>query len=460
MIIETFKIGLDYYLYDANANKLVNIAPETFEILEGNCLPSNIYGNEKKLVGKLKRKGLLAKNKLKNIGNPLNPLLPSLLESKLQMLSLQITQRCNLRCAYCQYSGFLYNNREHSDVSMSRELAIKTVDFFLHHSKNNYEIYIGFYGGEPLLEFDLIEYVTNYVMSLNLNRVVNFTITTNGTLLDEKMIDFFIRNEFKLSISLDGPSNVHDTYRKDYNGNGTYEKVVKWVEYLKNRNPQFFEKNVTFNSVNYNYKNKKEISDFFMENNYKVESITLSDLYTNFNKKYIDDVFSEYERLKLILRLKGCKKFNSVFLSEFIFAKRIKVSMDRTNGNLPIIFHPSGPCIPGVKRLFVNVKGDFYPCERSNELCEQLCIGNINSGFNIAKIIRLFNIAKCTEDECKNCWAIRFCYSCALSAVDSKTLTITKEKRLSMCKYRKMKIMKAFEMIHWLEKLGCNWDDL
>lgn len=464
ILFKNFKINREYYLYDTNSNKLVNIDFSSYEFIEHNFM--NIKNNNLKHCNnlplrKLQRKGLLLNNKISKIEHPLNPLLPSLLDRKLMMLSLQVTQKCNLNCEYCQYSGLLYNNRRHTNLSMKKELAIQTVDFFLKHSVDNKSIYIGFYGGEPLIEFGLIKDITNYVLSLKLNRIVTFTITTNGTLFDENKIAFFVKNNFKISISLDGPQNIHDSHRKDNKGEGSFLKVIRWVTYLKSKYPAFFEKNVIFNSVNYDHTNKQLISDFFIKNGYKVESILLSDFYSKREKSFSDNsIYEKYEKLKLILFLKGYKKFKSIFLSDFIFAKRIMNTMMLTNKNLPNVFHPSGPCIPGVKRLFVNVNGRFYPCERSNELSESLCIGNVDDGFNIIKIFELLNIAKITEKECKNCWAIRFCYSCALSSVDSKTLEISKEKRLSMCKYRKEKILKAFEMILWLQKLGCDWNEI
>ena len=172
ILFKNFKINREYYLYDTNSNKLVNIDFSSYEFIEHNFM--NIKNNNLKHCNnlplrKLQRKGLLLNNKISKIEHPLNPLLPSLLDRKLMMLSLQVTQKCNLNCEYCQYSGLLYNNRRHTNLSMKKELAIQTVDFFLKHSVDNKSIYIGFYGGEPLIEFGLIKDITNYVLSLKLN---------------------------------------------------------------------------------------------------------------------------------------------------------------------------------------------------------------------------------------------------------------------------------------------------
>lgn len=461
-VFKFFMINKDYYLYDTNSNKLVEIDFDTHEFLRKNYIDlknNRFVSKDNQFIRKLQREGLLLSNKLSRIENPLNPLIPSLLDRKLLMLSLQITQKCNLKCDYCQYAGMLYNNRTHSNLSMDKTMAIRTIDFFLKHSIDNKSIYIGYYGGEPLIEFSLVKDITHYVLTKGLSKTVNFLITTNGILLDEEKIEFLVKNRFRVSISLDGPQDVHDLHRKDYRGKGTFSKLMKWIFYIKRKYPVFFEKNIVFNSVNYGYENKKRISDFFIKNHYNVESILLSDLYSKYEQNYSNnDVYEEYEKFKIILYLKGYKRFNSIFLSDFVFAKRIMKNMLFTKQYMPKIFHPTGPCIPGVKRLFVNIDGKFFPCERSNELCESICIGDIEWGFDLNKILNIINIAKITSNECKRCWAIRFCYSCALSSIDSNRLEISKEKRLSMCQYRKQKILKAFETIVRLEKLGCDWN--
>ena len=110
ILFKNFKINREYYLYDTNSNKLVNIDFSSYEFIEHNFM--NIKNNNLKHCNnlplrKLQRKGLLLNNKISKIEHPLNPLLPSLLDRKLMMLSLQVTQKCNLNCEYCQYSGLL-----------------------------------------------------------------------------------------------------------------------------------------------------------------------------------------------------------------------------------------------------------------------------------------------------------------------------------------------------------------
>ena len=93
--------------------------------------------------------------------------------------------------------------------------------------------------------------------------------------------------------------------------------------------------------------------------------------------------------------------------------------------------HHGGPCIAGAQKVFVDADGTYYPCEKVSECSEAMKIGNVDDGFDVDKIWKLVNIGSLTEEECKNCWASRFCYLCALFADDIDTLS--KEKKLLFC---------------------------
>lgn len=110
------------------------------------------------------------------------------IEHGLKQMTLGVTNQCNLRCKYCVYSGNFKNFRTHSNKCMSLEIAVKSIDYFLKHiSKTENYKFLTFYGGEPLLNFDLISQVINYVKSKS-NANIYYSITTNGTLLDEEKL--------------------------------------------------------------------------------------------------------------------------------------------------------------------------------------------------------------------------------------------------------------------------------
>lgn len=140
-------------------------------------------------------------------------------------LVLNITNNCNLACSYC------YANKGNYDIPgkvMSFDTAKKSIDLLFESARINKLdlVSICFFGGEPLLEFDLIKSIVGYVKIYHADIKSRFLITTNGTILNIKISNFMIRNSFLVTISLDGNKEVHDKSRKYINGNGSYDRVV------------------------------------------------------------------------------------------------------------------------------------------------------------------------------------------------------------------------------------------
>lgn len=131
------------------------------------------------------------------IEHPETPYLPHLLAHNIEQLTLQVTQNCNLRCSYCVYGGS-YINRHHCNKRMDFQMAKKAIDFALERSSDSRRLSIGFYGGEPFLEFELIKQCINYVHEMVEGKDVLFTVTTNGTLLTEDKMKFCLKMMYKL----------------------------------------------------------------------------------------------------------------------------------------------------------------------------------------------------------------------------------------------------------------------
>lgn len=138
---------------------------------------------------------------------------------------LELTEECNLRCQYCIYNENYKNNRNFGLKRMSKETAFKAIDFLVENGDKS-EISITFYGGEPLLEFQLLKEVIEYSKLVMPERRKHFSFTTNLTLLTEEMANYFSTVE-NLSIlcSIDGPKEIHDEHRKYRNGTGTFDNV-------------------------------------------------------------------------------------------------------------------------------------------------------------------------------------------------------------------------------------------
>lgn len=161
--IHLFQTAFGYYLYDVNTNQIIKIKQDTYERLSNQEKGYKTDTNEE--IEILYENGYLKNNKVQNVNHPYTELLPYALENKIHILILQVTQNCNLRCDYCLYSG-KYNTRSHQNKRMNFSVAKEAIDFLKEHSKEKRKVYIAFYGGEPLLEFELIKKCVTYAENI------------------------------------------------------------------------------------------------------------------------------------------------------------------------------------------------------------------------------------------------------------------------------------------------------
>lgn len=117
--------------------------------------------------------------------------------------------------------------------------------------------------------------------------------------------------------------------------------------------------------------------------------------------------------------------------------------------------HPGGPCVPGIHRPFVNAYGKIFPCERVNETCDDMCIGNIYDGFDVESIKKLLNVGKMTEFACKQCWAFNYCTQCSVAADNGEH--ITAETRLAKCNRIRNSVENMLKDYIVLKECGCDF---
>ena len=166
-----------------------------------------------------------------------DPLTPFLTMPDLDMFILGITEQCNLRCTYCCYSGEYANNRSHSTHSMTRS-DIDDIFNFISGISSKRAFRIAFYGGEPLMHYNLVQYAIEKASKL-WNGEVTFSITTNATLLTKDKIDWLIAHHIKLEISIDGTAKFHDKCRIDSAGNGSYSRMYQALSYIFQEYPDY-----------------------------------------------------------------------------------------------------------------------------------------------------------------------------------------------------------------------------
>ena len=165
-------------------------------------------------------------------------------------LCLHIAHTCNLNCSYC----FASQGKYHGDRAlMSFEVGKQALDFLIAHSGTRKNLEVDFFGGEPLMNFDVVKQLVAYARSIEKEAGKNFrfTLTTNGVLIDQDVIDFCNKEMSNVVLSLDGRKEVHDRFRVDYAGHGSYDKIVpKFQELVRQRDGKNYYMRGTFTHHN------------------------------------------------------------------------------------------------------------------------------------------------------------------------------------------------------------------
>lgn len=425
-IIKLFAYKNKFFFYDTfnntilevsksqylDINELLKIGIEKFRILQKET-------NSYKSIVHLIEKGYLKSSFITEISNPSTPYVDNLLNSCINDISLQVTRNCNFRCRYCLYTSRSGVERTHEHINMSWEVAKKSIDFLYDHSSNSNRIHISFYGGEPFLNFELIKRIVCYAEDKFYTKTIEYSTTINGSILSEEIIDFIIDNRFNIAISLDGPKKIQDSHRKfEFNGSGTFDTVFGNIMRLKSKDAKYYFDNVTFIPVYFDDEQYGIVSDFF-------KSIGISNEKAFPQKAYLNGI--DYTNSYLLIEKNNNARTNK--MDRHFFSA---VYSDKTQ--IPSKCHPAGPCIPAVKRMFVDIYGHFYPCEKILEN-KAFVIGSVNKGFDTERIRSFMNIGLLTEENCKNCWAFRFCDLCIAHCLDPVKNGITKEMKEFHCKY-------------------------
>lgn len=403
--IHTFYTPKGYYFYDFNTNAIVRINKSVYDFLnewEKNKDCPNSQSECGNIIDELKRAGFLSERHWTKIEHPATKMLDRYLHSSVESITLQVTQQCNLKCNYCPYSGSYYN-REHSNRHMSFETAKQAIDFYIAHSFDIPVAHIGFYGGEPLIEYDLIRKIVEYCREKCFGKKIMYFMTTNATLLTEEVIDFLMENEFNLSISLDGPRNYHDRNRHRIDDSGSFDIVMQNIERLYKRYPEKKD-NVQFNCVLDPTSDIKCINDFFMNEDmlkeYRVlfnslsrEGIKDNDKFVP-NKDYLEQF--EYELFKMFYS--KSEKIEGIDVSKVVESYYLQIktvyAQRKMSSFVEDFSHPGGPCIPGTHKLFVNVKGDFYPCEKVCECSADTIIGKVELLSRFILVIMMWKVLR------------------------------------------------------------------
>ena len=322
-------------------------------------------------------------------------------------LCLHVAHTCNLNCAYCFASQGKYHGER---AVMSFEVGKQALDFLIANSGTRRNLEVDFFGGEPLMNFQVVKDLVAYARSIEKehNKNFRFTLTTNGLLIDDDVIDFANREMSNVVLSLDGRKEIHDRYRVDYAGNGSWERIVpRFQKLVAARGGKNYYMRGTFTHANPDFlKDIQQMLDLgFTELSMEPVVCAPGDS-SALTEEDFPVVCAQYEQLaELMLRRDREGK-------PFTFYHYM---LDLSGG--PCIYKRISGCGSGTDYMAVTPWGDLYPCHQFVG-DEKFRLGNIWDG--VTNTERRAEFAACNvyaHPECRDCWARLYCSGgCAANA--------------------------------------------
>ena len=312
------------------------------------------------------------------------------------VLSLRISEECNLACSYCYNKNNMLNKK--GVKYMPKDIAQDSVDFFLSNFKNK-DMTVVFYGGEPLLNFATIRYTISYLKD-KLNHNPNFKIVTNGTVMNKEILKTIINNNISVMVSLDLPPSAHKQNRRFKNGKSSFQLTKTNIKLLAKYIPQrLLIRCIIASDSNFDLKKiYKSFRDIGVPvNNFVVETQSPSCIADKIKKTRIE------RQRKITISAQRKKIINN--LNPSLYAKEI------TGRFLPVIINGREPllrCIAASKGISVNPLGEIYFCDVvANQ--EEFYLGNISKGMNLKKLDKIKRKYLYLPRECRACWVGSFC---------------------------------------------------
>ena len=322
-------------------------------------------------------------------------------------LCLHVAHTCNLNCSYC----FAAQGKYHGERAlMSFETGKRALDFLVEHSGTRKNLEVDFFGGEPLMNFEVVKQLVAYARSIERQAGKNFrfTLTTNGVLLNDEVTEFANRECHNVVLSLDGRKEVHDRLRKTVNGQGSYDLIVpKFQDFVQKRGNRGYYVRGTYTKYNLDF-----INDIFHMADLGFTELSMEPVVSAPDDPYalseadLPTLYKQYELLaeEMLRRRRAGKPFT--FYHYMI---------DLSGG--PCIYKRISGCGSGTEYLAVTPWGDLYPCHQFVG-DEKYRLGDIWSGVTNTEVQQEFKLCNAyARKECRDCWAKLYCSGgCAANA--------------------------------------------
>lgn len=314
-------------------------------------------------------------------------------------LCLHIAHDCNLACKYC----FAEEGEYHGDRSlMSYDVGKKALDFLIANSGNRVNLEVDFFGGEPLMNFQVVKDLVAYGRSQEEkhNKKFRFTLTTNGMLLNEDVMEFANKEMANVVLSVDGRKEVHDFMRPTRNGKGSYDLIIdkfKTMAELRNQTNYYVRGTFTHHNLDFS-QDVLHLADLGFKQISMEPVVAPDEQPYAIKEEDLPKLFKEYDLLAkaMIEREKSGKGFNF-----FHFM------IDLTGG--PCLYKRLSGCGSGTEYLAVTPWGDLYPCHQFVGM-EEFKLGNVDTGVEKTELVDEFKLCNVyAKDKCKDCFARFYC---------------------------------------------------
>ena len=325
-------------------------------------------------------------------------------------LCLHIAHTCNLNCDYCFASQGTYHGER---AVMSFEVGKRALDFLVENSGTRRNLEVDFFGGEPLMNFDVVKELVAYARSIEKekNKNFRFTLTTNGVLIDDDVIDFANREMSNVVLSLDGRKEIHDRHRVDYAGNGSWERIVpKFQRLVESRGGKNYYMRGTFTHENPDFLEDIKVMLDLGFSELSMEPVVCAEGDpAELTREDLPIVLDQYEKLAELMIEREREGRPFTFYHYMI---------DLTGG--PCIYKRISGCGSGTEYMAVTPWGDLYPCHQFVGE-EKYKLGDIYEG--VTNTAAQCEFAECNvyaRPECRDCWARLYCSGgCAANAYHS-----------------------------------------
>ncbi len=456
-----------YYLYDLGTGEIIE-TDETIDAIAGDyrlldhdeillkyeALGRDAVETALRELDALRKEGCLADHPPEELvpverivfdGNPYA--LEEFWNGTASLLILGITERCNLCCEYCCYSGKVEGFRAHGNRTMPYETATKAIAGFLGNRPGSVVdiLPITFYGGEPLLEFDLLQRLVAFAneRAAVLGKKVAFSVTTNGTLLKDEVTDFLVEHDFHITISFDGARNSHNRYRKFRDGSGSFDLVRSNLRRFAKRHPDHKSRGI--NMVLAPPLELDAMAALMQEiiDDYPLSRASWVNIGPEhrFPEQAPSTRYGCYTPSDCASSPMTASTFHSLSESDRAAVMRMfdqcvdslmRVGFRETKQTMPLAvvlfeqqfdaLHHRGittrkpdwmfliPCLPGFSRRFCDVDGNYRICERVDD-SDVFVLGNVRDGLDANKLKRTMELRRHFGD-CGNCTAIKTCNLC------------------------------------------------